>query len=224
MSEITDDEEQGNGTIKKRLKQSVVNGGKKSAKAIGSVYGNFLEFINKGCVVDLAVGIVMGTAFTSIVNSFVKDMMSPFIALSAPQTNLANLFLVIRCPLNSNKNETITCTQSQYATIQIAEQSGALTFNYGLFIQQIINFFVVSVVVYLVVKAYTAAPFVTKVPAVKNCPFCISPIPYKATKCKFCTSEVPLEEVLASPGSFSTFAKTALGKIRTPRMNSSVIT
>jgi large conductance mechanosensitive channel len=221
MSEITDDEEQGNVPVKRRLKQSVVNGTKKSAEAIGLISSNFLEFINKGCVVDLAVGIVMGSAFTSIVNSFVKDMMSPFIALSAPQTNLQNLFLVIRCPFNSNKNETINCTQSQYATIQIAEQSGALTFNYGIFIQQILNFFIVSIIVYLVVKSYTA-PFAKKVPELKDCPFCISKIPFKATKCKFCTSEVPLQEIQVGKGSFTNFAKSALGKIRTPKMNSSI--
>ncbi|KAJ3066001.1 hypothetical protein HDU98_010668 [Podochytrium sp. JEL0797] len=119
----------------------------------------FMTFINRGNVVDLAVGIVVGGAFTAIVKSFVSDLISPIIGL-ATQKNLANLFLVIHCPKGKNATLAInslckTGTEHPYTTVLQANKAGATTWNYGAFCEAVINFFLVALAMFFVVQLYS---------------------------------------------------------------------
>jgi large conductance mechanosensitive channel len=141
----------------------------------------FKEFILRGNVLDLAVGIVIGAAFGAIVVSFVKDILMPPIGLLLGGADFTNNFIVLKGPAGA-----------AYATLDAAQKAGAVTWNYGLFINTIINFLIVAFAVFLVVKAYNRTK---KAPApapanTKECPFCISTIPLKAKRCPNCTSEL----------------------------------
>lgn len=141
----------------------------------------FKEFILRGNVLDLAIGIVIGAAFGAIVASFVKDILMPPIGLLLGGADFANNFIVLKGPAGAT-----------YATLDAAQKAGAVTWNYGQFINAIINFLIVAFAVFLVVKAYNRtkqAP--APAPAnTKECPFCISTIPLKAKRCPNCTSEL----------------------------------
>jgi large conductance mechanosensitive channel len=176
-----------------KIKNGVVGGGKKSLSVVAGVFSDFKEFINKGSVIDLAVGLVIGAAFTSIVSSFVKDLVSPFIALASNGKTLANNFILLRCPRDNGTLAIIACKQSDYSTVLIAESAGAITFNYGVFVQVTMNFLVTALIVFFIVKVYAAA-FLRKSITEKECEFCLSQIPVKAIKCKFCTSEVSVDD------------------------------
>ena len=131
--------------------------------------GEFKEFIMRGNVMDMAVGIIIGAAFTAIVTSLVDDIISPVIGLFT-SSDLANW------------------------SIKISED---LSINYGAFISAIINFIIVALVVFLLVKGINKlrnlkkAPEVEEAPTTKVCPFCKSEIPIDATRCAHCTSELP---------------------------------
>ncbi|KAI8898991.1 large-conductance mechanosensitive channel, partial [Globomyces pollinis-pini] len=162
-----------------------------SVKVVGSVLEDFKEFLNRGNVVDLAVGIVMGAAFTSIVNSGVSDIITPVISL-AVGSSLQNTMLIIACPkLADNKTRGVLgkdCQQGDFATIEIAKNRGAVTWNYGSFLQICINFLITSAIVYFMVKVYAATFRREKPPKVRECDFCCKDVPIKAVKCGFCTS------------------------------------
>ena len=102
----------------------------------------FRDFIAKGNVLDLAVGIVIGAAFTAIVSSFVKDVLTPLIGIFG-KANFENLFLVLKDPAGS----------APYTTVDAAQKAGALTLNYGVFLNAVINFLIVAFAIFLVVKA-----------------------------------------------------------------------
>lgn len=120
---------------KPNLSAKALDGGKKTIQKIGGFLESFKEFINRGNVVDLAVGIVMGTSFTFIVNSFVVDLISPFIALSMPGKSLNNQFLILQCP-KDNKTDVVTaCSAKQFTTVEAANAAGVISLNYGSFIQ-----------------------------------------------------------------------------------------
>jgi len=138
----------------------------------------FKEFALKGNVIDLAIGIIIGAAFTSVVNSFVNDILMPLIGLVIGKIDFSNMF--------------ISLNGQSYATIAAAKAAGAPTWNYGLFLNSVINFLIVAFVVFLVVKQINRlkrepAP---AEPNTKECPFCLSAIPLKATRCPDCTSQL----------------------------------
>lgn len=138
----------------------------------------FRDFIARGNVVDLAVGIVIGAAFGKIVNSFVEDVLMPPIGLLLGKVDFANLFIDL-----SGKG---------YESLAAARAAGAPTLNYGLFLNSIISFLIIAWAVFLVVKATNkirgaAAQETTQ----KECPFCCSSIPLAARRCPHCTSELP---------------------------------
>ena len=147
----------------KRKKNKVIHMTKKGVRKVSSaaevVLMDFQTFVTRGNVVDLAVGIVMGSAFTAIVTSFVADIITPIIGLaSGVGKNIDNAFLVIRCGNNALSNVSYYCngaTNHNYSTIAIANADGALTWNWGRFLQTVINFFVISLFIYLLVKSYT---------------------------------------------------------------------
>lgn|SRR5262245_20791032 len=140
----------------------------------------FKEFIMRGNVVDLAVGVVIGAAFGKIVTSFVEDVLMPPIGLALGNVDFANLF--------------INLSGKQFPTVAAAKAAGAATLNYGIFLNQVINFLIIAFVIFMLIKQINrlqkpaAAP--PAPPATKDCPYCLSSVPLKATRCAHCTSEL----------------------------------
>ena len=140
----------------------------------------FKEFAMKGNVLDMAIGIIIGAAFGKIVTSFVGDVLMPPLGLLLGKVDFSNLF--------------INLSGKSYATLAEAKAAGAATLNIGVFINTIIDFLFVAFAVFLLVKQVNrlkrqpeAAP---AAPTTKECVFCLSTIPLKATRCPHCTSEL----------------------------------
>lgn len=138
----------------------------------------FKEFISKGNVMDLAVGVIIGGAFGKIVTSLVNDVIMPIIGILTGGINFADRF--------------INLSGTEYATIAAAEEAGAAILKYGTFIQNIIDFLIIAFVIFIVIKQINRfkreeepAPATTK-----ECPFCKSEVPLEATRCPHCTSEL----------------------------------
>lgn len=142
------------------------------------MWKEFKTFITRGNVIDLAVGVIIGAAFGKIVTSFVNDILMPPIGLLLGSVNFTNLF--------------ITLSGEAYATLEEAQAAGAATINYGVFINTIIDFLIVAFVIFLVVKQVNRLrkPKPAAEPTTKECPYCLSAIPIKATRCPHCTSEL----------------------------------
>ena len=144
------------------------------------MWKEFKEFILRGNVMDLAVGIVIGVAFGAIVNSLVKDIIMPPIGLLLGKINFTDLF--------------INLSGTAYPSLKAAQDAGAATINYGLFINTIINFVIVAIAIFFVVKGVNRlrkpAPAAPAAPTTKDCPHCFTQIPVKATRCPNCTSQL----------------------------------
>ncbi len=146
----------------------------------------FKKFVLRGNVVDLAVAVVIGAAFGAIINSLVNDIIMPPIGLLLGGVNFDNLMWVI-------KEGT---PPSPYATVGDAAAASAVTINYGLFINAVITFIIIALVVFLLVRSMNRMSEVQKKPAAavapttKECPFCAKEIPLKAQRCPFCTSNL----------------------------------
>ena len=140
----------------------------------------FKKFAMRGNVVDMAVGIIIGGAFGTIVKSLVDDVIMPPIGLLLGGVDFSDLFLTL-------KDGTAA---GPYATLAAAQEAGAVTVSYGLFFNSVISFLIVAFAVFLLIKSInklqTAEP--EPDPTTKECPYCISAIPIKATKCPNCTS------------------------------------
>jgi large conductance mechanosensitive channel len=140
----------------------------------------FKEFVMRGNVVDMAVGIIIGAAFGKIVTSFVSDILMPPIGLVLGKVDFSNLFVDL-----SGKG---------FATLAEAKKAGAATINYGLFFNTVLDFIIVAFVIFLLIRQINrmrrqpeAAP---AAPDTKECPFCLSTVPLKAVRCPHCTSEL----------------------------------
>jgi large conductance mechanosensitive channel len=144
----------------------------------------FREFAMRGNVVDMAVGIIIGAAFGTIVNSLVADIIMPPVGLILGNVDFANLFAVLK----EGK------VAGPYASIAAAKAAGAVTLNYGIFINTIISFLIVAFAVFLLIRSINnlrrQKEPATAAPAVKECPFCLSVIPLKAVRCGHCTSDL----------------------------------
>jgi len=144
----------------------------------------FKEFAMRGNVVDMAVGIIIGAAFGSIVSSLVADILMPPIGLLLGNVDFSNLFLVLK----SGK------VAGPYAALADAKTAGAVTINYGVFVNAVISFVIVAFAVFLLIRAINrlkrqeVAP--PAAPTTKVCPYCVSTISIKATRCAHCTSEL----------------------------------
>jgi large conductance mechanosensitive channel len=144
----------------------------------------FKEFAMRGNVVDMAVGIIIGAAFGTIVKSLVSDIIMPPIGLLLGNIDFTNFFAVL-------KEGTAA---APYASLADAQKVGAVTINYGLFANTIISFLIVAFAVFLLIrqinklKRQEEAP--PAEPTTKDCPYCLSSIPIKATRCAHCTSEL----------------------------------
>lgn len=186
------------GQVQQRYKETVSKVENiKAVKQIGSFWDDFRKFIDRGNVIDLAVAIIMGAALTAIVQSIVNDILAPILGLAVGD-NLANSFIVLACPKDSNGVRLQECPKStaafNYNTVKDAQTAGAVTWNYGAFIQAVINFFIISIIVYFIVKIYSAF-FRTKKEAKtkKECSYCCNEIPIKARICGFCCSQLDFE-------------------------------
>ena len=138
----------------------------------------FKEFVARGNVMDMAVGIIIGAAFGKIVTSFVSDVLMPPLGMILGKVDFSNLF--------------ISLSGQHFDTLKAAKEAGAATLNYGLFINTILDFLIVAFVIFLLIKqlnklkrAEAPAPAATK-----DCPLCCSTVPLAAKKCAHCTSDL----------------------------------
>ena len=145
----------------------------------------FKEFVSRGNVLDLAVGVIIGAAFGAIVTSLVADIIMPPIGLLLGNVDFTNIFVVIKQGSPAGP----------YTTLALAQEAGAVTMNFGLFINTIVVFLITAFAIFLVVKGASsmkkkeeAAP--PPAPTTKTCPFCATEIPIPATRCPHCTSEL----------------------------------
>ena len=144
----------------------------------------FKEFISRGNVLDMAVGVIIGAAFKAIIDSLVNNVIMPCLTLLTGKMDFTNLFIA----LDGNT----------YATLEAAKEAGAATLNYGSFISAVINFFIMSIVIFALVKTMNTISKLTHkkkeeapaAPTTKKCPFCCSEIAIEAKKCPHCTSDV----------------------------------
>ncbi|MBP2669579.1 MAG: mechanosensitive ion channel protein MscL [Deltaproteobacteria bacterium] len=144
----------------------------------------FKAFAMRGNVIDMAVGIIIGAAFGTIIGTLVSDVLMPPIGLLLGNVDFSNLFIVL-------KEGT---TAGPYATVAAAKGAGAVTLNYGLFLNTVVNFVIVAFAIFFLIRGMNAlkkkeeAP--PAIPTTKECPHCLSTIPVKATRCGHCTSEL----------------------------------
>ncbi len=145
---------------------------------------DFKEFAMRGNVVDMAVGIVIGAAFGTIVKSLVDDVLMPPIGLLLGNVDFANLFITLKEGAKA---------AGPYASLAAAKQAGAVTLNLGVFINTIISFIIIAFAVFLVIKGLNRLKREQEAPAAaltKECPFCFSAIPLQASRCPHCTSQL----------------------------------
>ena len=139
----------------------------------------FKEFIMRGNVMDMAVGVIVGGAFNAIVTSLVDDIIMPVISLATGKIDFTSLFIAL--------------DGGSYKSLAEARAEGAAVFAYGSFIQQVLQFLIVAFVLFLVIKGMNKLrrPEPKAAPTTKICPFCKNEVPIEATRCGFCTSELP---------------------------------
>jgi large conductance mechanosensitive channel len=148
------------------------------------MFKEFKEFAMRGNVLDMAVGIIIGAAFGTIVSSLVNDIIMPPIGLLLGNVDFSNLFLTLKQG----------ATAGPYATLADAQAASAVTINYGLFINKIISFFIVAFSVFLLIKGMNKLKRQEEAPpaepTTKECPYCYSTISIKATRCAHCTAQI----------------------------------
>ena len=144
----------------------------------------FKEFAMRGNVVDMAVGIIIGAAFGTIVKSLVSDIIMPPIGFLLGKVDFSNFFLTLKS----------APTDGTFATVAEAQKAGAVTLNYGLFINTVINFVIVAFAIFLMIRGLNRLKRKEEAPpaepTTKECPHCYSKVPIKATRCAYCTSEL----------------------------------
>lgn len=141
----------------------------------------FKEFALRGNVIDMAVGIIIGGAFGTIVSSLVNDVIMPPIGLLLGGVDFANLFALLKTGSPAGP----------YASLADAQAAGAVTINYGLFFNSIISFVIVAFVMFLLIRGMNRLQKEEAPTETKECPYCLSTVPIKATRCAHCTSELP---------------------------------
>ncbi len=155
------------------------------------ILNEFKKFAMRGNVMDMAVGIIIGAAFGKIVDSLVKDVIMPPIGLLMGKVDFGNLFVVLRDGAE---------TAGPYVSLEAAKAAGAVTMNYGAFLNTIISFIIVAFAVFMLIKAMNTlqskleakekAEVKAAAPTMKKCPYCCSDIPVAAVRCPNCTSDL----------------------------------
>ena len=145
------------------------------------MFDEFKKFAIQGNVMDMAIGIIIGAAFGKIVASLVEDIIMPPIGLLLGNVDFSSLFL--------------TLSGGTYESVTKAKEAGAATLNYGIFMSHVINFVIVAFAIFMIVKQINRLktappPHPSGPPTTKDCPYCLSTIPIKVTRCGHCTSEV----------------------------------
>ena len=152
---------------------------------IKNLVKEFRDFAVKGNMIDMAVGIIIGAAFSGVVNSLVKDIMMPPFSLLLSKVNFSNLFVTLKDGSQ---------VAGPYASIDAANQAGAVVLNIGAFVNSLISFLIMAIAIFMLIKLINKlkkqpAP-APEVPTTKECPFCKSTINIGATRCPNCTSEI----------------------------------
>ncbi|MEW5914189.1 MAG: large conductance mechanosensitive channel protein MscL [Thermodesulfobacteriota bacterium] len=149
------------------------------------MWKEFKEFAMRGNVVDMAVGIIIGAAFGTIVKSLVSDVIMPPLGLILGNVDFSSFYLLLKSGSPAGP----------YASLAAAQKAGAVVLAYGAFINTVISFFIVAWAVFMLIRGMNkltrkqkAAP---AAPTTKECPYCLSMVPLKASKCAFCTSQLP---------------------------------
>jgi large conductance mechanosensitive channel len=150
------------------------------------MFKEFREFAVKGNVVDMAVGIIIGAAFGSIINSLVTDVIMPPVGLLLGNVDFSNLFIVLKDG----------ATPGPYVSLAEAKKAGAVSINYGFFFSTVISFLIVAFSVFILVRSINRLRRLSETPpppppaTTKECPYCLSVVPIKATRCGHCTSSL----------------------------------
>ncbi len=156
------------------------------------LWSDFKKFIFRGNLLDLAIGFTVGAAFSTIAKSLVNDILMPPVGWLVGRSDFSDLFWLLKPG---------TTAAPPYATLADAQSAGAVTVNYGIFVNNVLAFLVVAVAMFAVIKmaarldrqlerASGHAPPAPEEPTDKKCPYCLSTIPFKATRCAHCTSEL----------------------------------
>lgn len=171
----------------KNFSNNIKTRAKKNVRHAKEVANDFEKFAVKGNIIDLAVGVIIGNAFTKIVNSLVNEVIMPLLSIFTNKTDYSNLFLAL--------------DGKSYETIELAKSAGVAILNYGSFLTNILDFFIVSLTIFFVLRISVnrikkkheskKSEITTEViPSTKKCPYCLSEIPIEATKCAACTSDL----------------------------------
>jgi large conductance mechanosensitive channel len=152
-----------------------------TVQGMTSLLKEFREFASRGNVLDMAVGVILGTAFGKIVTSFVEDVFMPPLSLLTGKVDFANRFISL---------------SGEYDSLAAAKAAGAVTINYGMFMNNVLSFLIIAFSIFLMVRQINALKRLgakeakQEEPVTKECPFCFSSISRKATRCPSCTSEL----------------------------------
>lgn len=148
----------------------------------------FKEFAMRGSVLDMAVGIIIGAAFGAIVSSMVADILMPPVGLLLGNVDFSDLFVVLKAGEKAGP----------YLSLQAAKEAGAVTLNYGQFINHIVSFLIIAFALFLVIRGMNRlkrkAEAPPAVPTTKDCPFCATAIPIRAVRCPHCTSDLSVQK------------------------------
>ena len=172
------------------------------AKKKSGIVQEFKTFVLRGNVMDLAVGVIIGAAFQAIVSSLVNDIIMPVVGWIFGKPNFADWFVILKMP--ETLPEGVTAAQVE-TSLAAAKEAGATVLAYGSFLTAILNFLILAVIIFLMVKGINRLTSLGKkkeeeapaAPTTKVCPFCKSEIAIDATRCPHCTSEQPAEEEAA---------------------------
>ena len=138
----------------------------------------FKEFAMRGNVLDMAIGIIIGAAFGKIISSFVADILMPPLGLLLGKVDFSSLFVSL---------------SGTYPSLAAAKAAGAPTLNYGVFLNTVLDFLIVAFAIFLLIRQvnrFMPKPAPAAPPATKDCPYCLSAVPLKATRCLHCTSDL----------------------------------
>ncbi|KAF9921391.1 hypothetical protein FBU30_008611 [Linnemannia zychae] len=185
-------------SVEDSARESLLHGGVVATRNAKTLWSHFKasqlthDFIDNGNVIGLAVGLILGAAFTTLVNSLVDDIISPPLGLAVGQASLDDLFVVIK----EGKNASAT-----YYTLEEAHDDGAVCIAYGRFIQMVFNFFIIAIALFIVIRVFQSFQQEEIIKSKVKCKYCRQKISKAATRCQFCTSwqDRPEQNHVSSP-------------------------